>query len=285
MISTTIKKQAEKQGISSTLYDPKIYVDNGRFIQKVKKFKLHIMNIYKRIGFGHCIPNETVEYVNKKYEDFPLGSPISFHLEPIEDNFHILSNINKSIDNSIIKSSVSGSACNLPFEFLKLENILVLKEWAFSKEGEEFLQQLQIHNCESLSVKKRTISQSECQEWLEQRKYRITSNNAHKVLIHQKNFETLTENLFLKSKKSSNKTQEALNHGTKFEPSASQIYNNVMKFKWKHYVSVRETGIVIQLLLYWLAASPDGLVTDESATPIFGLIEIKYPLSKRSLRP
>ena len=56
----------------------------------------------------------------------------------------------------------------------------------------------------------------------------------------------------------------------KFEPIARQIYVNVMKFKLKH-VSVGETGIVIQPLLYWLAASPDGLITDESSTPILGL--------------
>ena len=75
VMSTTIKKQADKQGISSTFYDPRIYVDNERFMQKVKKFQLQIMNIDKRIGFGHCSPHETVEYVNTKYGDFPLGSP------------------------------------------------------------------------------------------------------------------------------------------------------------------------------------------------------------------
>ena len=53
----------------------------------------------------------------------------------------------------------------------------------------------------------------------------------------------------------------------------------------KHNVSVRETGIVIQSLLYWLADSPDGLITDESSTPIFVLIEIKCPFSKRNLHP
>ena len=57
------------------------------------------MNTDKRIGFGHYIPNKSVKYVNTKYGDFPLGSPISFHLQPIEDNFLILSNITKSIDN------------------------------------------------------------------------------------------------------------------------------------------------------------------------------------------
>ena len=42
---------------------------------------------------------------------------------------------------------------------------------------------------------------------------------------------------------------------------------------------------MIQPLLYWLAASPDGLITDESSTPILGLIEIKCPFSKRNLHP
>ena len=134
VIETTIKKQADKQGINSTLYDPRIYVDNERFMQNVKKFKLQIMNIDKRIGFGHCIPHETVEYVNTKYRDFPTGSLTSFHLRPIEDNFHILSNITKSIDNSIIKSSVSASAYSLPFEFLNIENVAVPKEQTLSKE-------------------------------------------------------------------------------------------------------------------------------------------------------
>ena len=47
------------------------------------------MNIDKIIGFGHCVPHETVKYVNTTYGDFPLGSPISFYLQSIEDNFHI----------------------------------------------------------------------------------------------------------------------------------------------------------------------------------------------------
>ena len=33
-----------------------------------------------------------------------------------------------------------------------------------------------------------------------------------------------------------------------------------MTFKLKHNISVRETGFVIQPLLYWLAVSPDMVV-------------------------
>ena len=61
------------------------------------------------------------------------------------------------------------------------------------------------------------------------------SSNAHKVLICQKIFETLTETLFVKNKKCSNITQKALNHGKKFKPIARQTYINVMKFILKRF--------------------------------------------------
>ena len=94
-----------------------------------------------------------------------------------------------------------------------------------------FTERLQATASESLSIEKRIISQSKYQERFEQRKYRITSSNAHKVLIRQQNFETLTENLLVKNKKCSSITPEALNHGEKFEHIARQIYIDVMKFK------------------------------------------------------
>ena len=70
----------------------------------------------------------------------------------------------------------------------------------------------------------------------------------------------------------------------KFEPIARQISINVLKFKLKQCF-IRETGIVVQPLLYWLEASPEGLITDESDAPILGLIEIKCPFSKSNLHP
>ena len=159
VMSTTIKKQAVKQGISSM-----IYVDNERFMQKVKRFKFQIMNIDERIGFGNCIPHGTVEYVNIKYGYFPLGSSISFHLQAIEGDFHTLLTIAKSIDNSIIKTSVSGKACNLTFEFLKIENFVVPRNGYFIKKKRSFCSSFRLA---TLSIEKRTISQSECQEWFD----------------------------------------------------------------------------------------------------------------------
>ena len=59
----------------------------------------------------------------------------------------------------------------------------------------------------------------------------------------------------------------------------SMLWNS----NWNNFI--RETGIVVQPLLYWLEASPEGLITDESDAPILGLIEIKCPFSKSNLHP
>ena len=57
----------------------------------------------------------------------------------------------------------------------------------------------------------------------------------------------------------------------------SMLWNS----NWNNFI--RETGIVVQPLLYWLEASPEGLITDESDASILGLIEIKCSFSKRNL--
>ena len=48
-----------------------------------------------------------------------------------------------------------------------------------------------------------------------------------------------------------------------------------MKFVSKHDINVRESGLVIQPNLFWIAASPDGSVSDHSDSRKGGLIEIE----------
>ena len=56
-----------------------------------------------------------------------------------------------------------------------------------------------------------------------------------------------------------------------------------MKFHLNRNIDIRETGLVLQLKLFWLAASQDGLVSDKSNEDVrqIGLIEIKCPKSKK----
>ena len=51
--------------------------------------------------------------------------------------------------------------------------------------------------------------------------------------------------------------------------------------KLLHVADVRNTGVVIQPSMFWLAASPDGLVLDRSKNQI-SLLEIKCPYTRRN---
>ena len=57
-----------------------------------------------------------------------------------------------------------------------------------------------------------------------------------------------------------------------------------MKFHLNKNIDIRETGLVLQPKLFWLAASPDGLVSDKLNEDVrqIGLIKIKCPKSKQN---
>ena len=78
---------------------------------------------------------------------------------------------------------------------------------------------------------------------------------------------------------------DALKHGRLHEPTARENYTQYLKFVLKHDINVRETGLVIQPNLFWLAASTDGLVSDHSDSRKVGIIEIKCPKLKCDYTP
>ena len=55
-----------------------------------------------------------------------------------------------------------------------------------------------------------------------------------------------------------------------------------MNYKINRPVKIREAGIIIQSQLFWLGASPDGVIFDKKIQEI-GLLEIKCPHNKRNL--
>ena len=70
-----------------------------------------------------------------------------------------------------------------------------------------------------------------------------------------------------------------------YEPVAREKYLDILKHQYQRQISLRETGLVIQPSLFWLAASPDGVICDNAHNPRIGLIEIKCPYSKRDYYP
>ena len=57
-----------------------------------------------------------------------------------------------------------------------------------------------------------------------------------------------------------------------------------MRLKLRQFALVRETGLVIQLSLFWLAAYPDGLVAYQTSDKKL-LLEINCPHAKRHMSP
>ena len=104
--------------------------------------------------------------------------------------------------------------------------------------------------------------------------------------MRKRNFQNLSES-FLNPDLESDlpaANRDAIRHGRMYEPIARKQYLDVMKFYLNRNIDIRETGLVLQPKLFWLAASPDGLVSDKSNEDVrqIGLIEVKCPKSKKN---
>lgn len=118
-----------------------------------------------------------------------------------------------------------------------------------------------------------------------ERSKRITSSNAHKIKIRQRNFETLATSMKnVSTKKLPKFVQDAMKFGKENENVAKQNFFDYLTYILKRNVVIRETGLVVQPYLFWLGASPAGLLVDSSKNEP-ALIEIKCPYTKRHVSP
>ena len=69
------------------------------------------------------------------------------------------------------------------------------------------------------------------------------------------------------------------------QPVARRKYYEIMQYKMKRNIFLRETGLNIQPLLFWLGVRPDGLIYDEEYNDDPGLLEIKCPSNRRNSSP
>nr|XP_047142939.1 uncharacterized protein LOC124817168 [Hydra vulgaris] len=197
-----------------------------------------------------------------------------------------------SISNRLT-SKYALASCGTTFylEYLPLKELSddyndIVPDCIFSFEKKNYLKKIEVTYLEAKNIEKATVLQNFSDKWFALRRNKITSSNAHKVYIKTKNFDSLitifTQKLNLIDSKL---FQKAIKHGKDFEPIARETYIDVMKYKLNHSIKCRETGIVIQPKLPWLAASPDGKLINGELNNEFGLIEIKCPWSKRNRTP
>ncbi|XP_051557801.1 uncharacterized protein LOC127443342 [Myxocyprinus asiaticus] len=117
-------------------------------------------------------------------------------------------------------------------------------------------------------IEKRTRQQSMLKEWHQLRKPRVTSSRFREVCHVRR--QSSAESLALRILQPGYQSGE-MKRGLQMEPKAVEEYCFVKEVN--HY----PCGFIIHPDAPWLGSSPDGLVYDPKAEPVFGLLEVKCP--------
>lgn len=117
--------------------------------------------------------------------------------------------------------------------------------------------------------------------WMAERRKRITSSNTG--IIAKRRSTTKVANLVKTLLQSTFKGTAATEWGKLQEPATCEAYQEVKRSSLTG-IRVHSCGLVIDPVHSWLAASPDGLVTDPSspADPA-GIVEFKNPYKQRGM--
>lgn len=283
VMSTSLSRTGEDldiKGITCTLYDPLKNSDEN-FQSRLQRLSEQIQEKDVRIGFGHVIDTE-LPISSTGFGNFSIGSALGYQLAPFEENFEILSSVKKS-HNVCALSYDENSLLPLPQKIISYNHNVFPTNWGKLTYSEMIaLNRIFPETLEACQdIEEKTVGQDKNNYWFEERKNRITSSQAHKVFIRKRNFESLV--VSLRGKTNYPKfVQKALNHGKKFEKVAMQKFHDLMVYRLQKPVIIRSTGLVVQPYLFWVGASPDGLLLEDSGP---ALIEIKCPYSKRKLKP
>ena len=98
----------------------------------------------------------------------------------------------------------------------------------------------------------------------EHRKNRLTSTSPYKIFIRKKNFDTLYKQIDKPFNEQIESVKQDLYHGIKNEELAIEKYQFIMSYKLNRPVKIREAVITIQSQLFWLGASPEGVIFDKN---------------------
>ena len=174
--------------------------------------------------------------VNTRYGMFQIGSPLSFHLNPVGFTTNIITNIPKLS----MSPFTTHELPKLPLRFISEEHDVVPKNWVLTGDERAFLATIKVTEQNSYVLEQETVKQSLCELWKNNRKNRITSSNAHRVFIRKRNFETLAESLLNPNLESNlpAATRDAFRHGRIYEPVAHEKYLDVMKFHLNRNIDI-----------------------------------------------
>ncbi|KAK3749612.1 hypothetical protein QZH41_003225 [Actinostola sp. cb2023] len=143
------------------------------------------------------------------------------------------------------------------------------------------LEKVTVSAAEARKLHNSTVQQALSAEWHRQRRLRLTASNFGRVLARKRLPSDSFMNSLFVSKDLSN--VQSVNHGKQNESLARTIYCHKMQKKEHRLFTVYESGLVVNPLHPFLAATPDGKVFDPTERNSFGLIEIKCPYTWRNM--
>ena len=267
VMKTVLHANVMKKGIAPTIYEARLNYNAIKNVKSIKKLQDELRALNTNIGYAYIIPNNlNLDSEVTKFGVQFVGSPLSYQLLPVKRDFIVLGKLPEQIHTSTLSI--------LPIRFLDIPDS--------SQKEMEFLEKIKLSPDESIKLQAQTIKQRECPQWFKERKYRITSSNAHKIYIRKKNFETLVKQVTQNIRKLPANVNEMFNHGVINEDVAKEKFVCVMNYRLRENVKIEETDLLVQPCLPWLGASPDGLVFTKSG---IHLMEVKCPYTKRNTNP
>ena len=139
-------------------------------------------------------------------------------------------------------------------------------QWVCTEEEHLHVLSLQLSMEMAHKIEEGTRDQSSVQDWHIVRKPRITSSRFREVchVRGETSAKALAERIIRGTKQTAQ-----MKRGAQMEFEAANEYSKCTN------VNYSPCGLVVHPQTPWLGTSPDGLVFDPSATPQFGLVEIK----------
>ena len=184
VMNTAIKKICKSKGVTCTLYNPRINADQDNLMGRIINMNNNLKEKDKRIGFAHVI-DYSLPKVNTIYGDSMVGSPLSYQLAVFESNFKVISNITNDDHEYCTDTNIDVSDIKLPTNKINVDDELFPKDWEKLTYSEKcFFDQISLKTLEMCQeLEQITVGQANNKRWLDERKFRITSSNAHKVFI------------------------------------------------------------------------------------------------------
>ena len=191
VMETVIQKREKSRGITCTLYDPRRNKNPTVLRNSAMALKTKLQSKDSRIGFSHCnFFMENDEGTSTGFGLFPTGSTIAQQLNSVEFDIKLLVNIEKpkTWDLSVQEFT------NLPLKSISKYEPVIPAHWCLSLSEMECFNEIRIRFENSKQLEEDTSNQKfQVKINPVVAKYKITADNACKVYIRQKQFESLVK--------------------------------------------------------------------------------------------